>query len=142
MYDLKQMAKLKKYGDLTPKAMKAFNDLNAAVFVDGALSVGTRRPGTRQVGVLSSSALLRRSLIDRVGPFPAGAVADWVRWWAHARALGVREYVVPEVLVRRRIHGRNNSLVNSTGGRAFLSVARDHLRECRAIERVGPEAEG
>jgi len=38
MYDLKQMVKMKKYGDLTPKAMKAFNDLNAAVFTDGALT--------------------------------------------------------------------------------------------------------
>ena len=38
MYDLKHMAKMKKYGDQTPKAIKAFNDLNSAVFVDGALS--------------------------------------------------------------------------------------------------------
>ena len=31
MYDAKHMSKLKKYGDLTPEAMKGFKEWNAAV---------------------------------------------------------------------------------------------------------------
>jgi AhpD family alkylhydroperoxidase len=38
MYDAKHMSKLKKYNELTPEAMKAFKDWNAAVFKDGALA--------------------------------------------------------------------------------------------------------
>ncbi|HXY92514.1 MAG TPA: glycosyltransferase family A protein [Acidimicrobiia bacterium] len=93
---------------------------------------GLRAPRTRQAASLSSNALLRRRVLDLVGPFEAGAIGDWARWWARARALGVREHIVPEVLVRRRIHGRNNSLVRNDDGSTFLAIAREHLHQRRA----------
>jgi glycosyltransferase involved in cell wall biosynthesis len=109
-------------------------------FLDGdALSVGMRPPRTGQSVPLSSGALVRRALVDRLGPFDAGAVGDWVRWWARARALGITEQFVPEVLFRRRIHGRNNSLVHGDQGHTFLDIAREHLRDLRADRAARPD---
>ncbi len=109
-------------------------------FLDGVdpESDGVRPPRTGQSASLSSGALLRRGLLDRLGPFADNAI-DWVRWWARARALGVREHVVPEVLLRRRIHGGNNSLVRGDHGRTFLDIARSHLQDLRARRPAGPE---
>jgi AhpD family alkylhydroperoxidase len=42
MYDVKYITKLKKYNELTPDAMKAFKEWNAAVFKDGALPAKTK----------------------------------------------------------------------------------------------------
>ena len=37
MYDMKNLAKLKKFGTLTPQAMQAFQALSAAATADGAI---------------------------------------------------------------------------------------------------------
>lgn len=42
MYDLANLKKLAVLGDNTPKAMQAFEALNAAVFADGALPTKTK----------------------------------------------------------------------------------------------------
>jgi glycosyltransferase involved in cell wall biosynthesis len=101
---------------------------------------GTRPPRTAQSGSLSSGALLPRAAIDRIGRFPTGPSADWMAWWSHARALGVVEHTVPEVLYRRRIHSANNSLLRSDGGASFVTAARAHLRELRARDATVPES--
>ena len=104
-------------------------------FLDGVEpgESGVRAPRTGEAAALATCALLRRTVVDRIGPFATMPVGDWVEWWARARALGVTEHVVPEVLARRRIHGRNNSFVRSTGGPSFLDIAREHLRQRRAL---------
>jgi glycosyltransferase involved in cell wall biosynthesis len=98
---------------------------------------GIRAPRLRQSAPLAGGALLRRAVVDRIGPFRDVPVGDWVQWWARARALQVREHVVPDVLWRRRIHGRNNSLLRSDGGRTFLDIARQHRRDVRAFGGAG-----
>jgi glycosyltransferase involved in cell wall biosynthesis len=104
-------------------------------FLDGVEpgAGGVRPPRTGAAASLATCALLRAPVIDRVGHFPEVQVGDWVGWWARARALGVTEHVVPEVLVRRRIHGGNNSLTSSKGGQTFLDIARRHLEQRRAL---------
>lgn len=37
MYDMKHMGKLRRYAELAPQTMKAFQDFNAAALADGAL---------------------------------------------------------------------------------------------------------
>jgi glycosyltransferase involved in cell wall biosynthesis len=92
---------------------------------------GVRRPSAVVAAALTSAALLRRPLLDRLGPFPTTLVGDWAGWWARARAQGVREEFVPEVLVRRRLHGSNNSHLLDDQGRTMLAVARAHRQAMR-----------
>jgi glycosyltransferase involved in cell wall biosynthesis len=102
-------------------------------FVDGDCDLrGFRAPMLAQRSAVAGACVIRRAAIDRIGSFGNAAVGDWLRWWARARALGVREAFVPEVLVRRRIHGGNNSVVNGDGGRTFLRIAREHLADVRS----------
>ena len=112
-----------------PSREAVFTRFDEFVDPDDPPAGGTRAPLTEQSGALPSGLLMRRTVVDRIGPLAAGSVGDWVSWWATARALGIHEYVVPEVLYRRRIHRTNNSLVSADGGREFVSVARRHLRD-------------
>ena len=58
--------------------------------------------------VLGGSLLFRRSAAERVGPFPtdvrAGEFLDWIM---RARDLGLRESLLPDVVLRRREHSSN-----------------------------------
>jgi glycosyltransferase involved in cell wall biosynthesis len=87
-----------------------------------------RAPKARVSGALVSGAMLRRELLDRAGPFGTTRLGEWVAWWAQVRAVGVHEHVVPEVLIRRRIHDDNNSARESDDGAVFLAAARAHRR--------------
>ena len=108
-------------------------------FIDGdGDRPGFRAPMLAQRSAVAGGCLIRRAAIDRIGPFGDTPVGDWFRWWARARALGVRETFVPEVLLRRRIHGENNSVLRDDGGRTFLSIAREHLAQVRA--RAGDQS--
>ena len=97
----------------------------------GVALAGVRPPRPTAAGTLTSAALLRRDLFERVGAFDTTPVGEWVGWWARARALGVREHVVPEVLVRRRLHANNNSHLRHDDGKTFLAIARAHHRTLR-----------
>ena len=88
-------------------------------------------------GPVGVRALLRRSVIERVGPFTASPLGDWVRWWRPA--IGIAEHIVPEVLWRRRIHGLNNSHARADDGRTYLALVRAHRREVIAARRGGEE---
>ena len=96
------------------------------------LPPGTRAARTGQDAALSTGALLPLALVRRLGPFDAVPVGDWLAWWGRARTARVHEHVVPEVLVRRRIHDQNNSARQDDGGARFLAIAREHLRMQRA----------
>lgn len=51
--------------------------------------------------------LVARGSFDRLGLFPAFDTGDWMMWLTRARARGLREARVDEVLYRRRLHAFN-----------------------------------
>ncbi len=51
--------------------------------------------------------LVRHSSFVDHGPFPAVDTGDWMLWLTQARAHGLREARVEEVLYRRRLHAGN-----------------------------------
>ena len=64
----------------------------------------------------ASALLVRREVFDRVGLFPEFRCGEFIAWFGWAQTLGVAAHVVPQVLVRRRIHA-----ANTTRGRQLLT---------------------
>ena len=59
-------------------------------------------------GTLPSSAVIRRESFFRVGRFdPEVKLAEFLSWYLLAREKGLKECVVPEIVLRRRVHGDN-----------------------------------
>ncbi len=56
-----------------------------------------------------TSLLLKREVFARIGDLPDVPTGEFFAWYGWARELGFKDYVVPEVLVRRRIHAHNTT---------------------------------
>ena len=63
-----------------------------------------------QPGLCPSALLVRRETFDRVGPFAAGELADWVDWYLRLVDVGTTIEMVDRVVARRRIHGANQTM--------------------------------
>jgi glycosyltransferase involved in cell wall biosynthesis len=75
------------------------------------------------VGTIMETLVARRSVFGVVGPFdPALATAEDVDWFARARDLGVAAAVVPQVLLRKRVHDTNLSITTTTNDRDILAA--------------------
>lgn len=59
--------------------------------------------------VIGSAMLATREAIERVGPFPPFRSGEFIAWFGVSQALGIRHEVLPQVLVRRRVHGLNTT---------------------------------
>lgn len=65
-------------------------------------------------GGLPSSWFMKRDLFERVGMFDERErVFEDLEWLTRAHEAGVFEHMVPEDLVRRRVHGQNLSLTHA-----------------------------
>ncbi len=84
-------------------------------------------------GYLSGGMLLGQVVFDRVGPFdPSLEHGDGAEWFLRARQCGVRDILVDEVLVRRRIHDRNMSRTEAAASRdEFLRLIKRSLDQRR-----------
>jgi glycosyltransferase involved in cell wall biosynthesis len=82
-----------------------------------------------------SSLLLRREVFAHVGDLPDVPSGEFIAWYGWARELGYKELVVPEVLVKRRIHGGNSTRVGGamTAYPAAMKWLLDRRRQ-RAIQ--------
>jgi hypothetical protein len=80
--------------------------------------------------------LVRRASFDRVGSFDESeAIGEVVDWYARARDLPVAEKILPETLVRRRIHGANTGLQHSGDRASYARIAKAMLERRRAAAR-------
>ena len=81
---------------------------------------------------LPSATLFRRSLFDRIGQFDESLHSGaWVDWYARARVVGVREIMLPEVVLRRRIHENNNFTTQQDAALGYLRALRPLVQKQR-----------
>jgi glycosyltransferase involved in cell wall biosynthesis len=79
-----------------------------------------------------SALVVRRETFERVGPFAAGEVADWVDWYLRLIDSGAVIELVDRVVVRRRIHGDNHTMQASTDMAAYVRLVKAYLDRRKA----------
>ena len=88
-----------------------------------------RPPGPAAPGKIKGAMLVRRTSFERVGPFdPERTVAEFVDWYARAIEHGLREEVLPQVVLRRRLHKRNLGRTKRELRTEYARVLGDALR--------------
>lgn len=87
-----------------------------------------------------SSLLLRREVFERVGDLPSVPGGEFIAWFGWARELGLREFTLPEVLVRRRIHAANTTRggVSTAGYPLAAKWLLDRRRQAKASAAAAP----
>jgi glycosyltransferase involved in cell wall biosynthesis len=78
-----------------------------------------------QPATLVSCLLIHAAEFRRVGELETASRADFVDWYLRALDAGLKFDVLGDLLVRRRLHGRNYTLRNG-------DVKRDYLRHIKA----------
>lgn len=117
----------------------AFIGALCATFLDA----GARRPawwkpawdsGASDPSLAPSATVYRREAFERAGGFADTGVqiSEDVAWTALAQDLGLRSAIVDEVLVERRIHGRNTSGDQELRVREHLAIARATIARKKA----------
>ena len=96
-------------------------------------------PDAPQAGFLANTMLLPRAVWQRVGKFSTSAVrSEFLDWLLRARELGLREVMLDEVVLRRRLHGSNHGRVMRDGAGEYavaLKRALDRRRAAQGAER-------
>lgn len=95
-----------------------WDDLHGRVKVRGGV-----RPS-----IYASATLMRLEDCHRVGPFdPQWQIGEFVEWYARACDIGLKPFIRPEVLVRRRIHGANTGRRHTELGHQYAEIAKTIL---------------
>lgn len=91
-----------------------------------------------QTGYFASAMLVQADFMQKVGGFNEQLrVGEFIDWFDRARAFHAAPEVIADVVLKRRIHGENSSIV------AGNANAQDYLKVVRAaIERKRQRAEG
>jgi glycosyltransferase involved in cell wall biosynthesis len=76
--------------------------------------------------------LARRAAFARVGPFDTGLrLGDFIDWLARAREAGLKSLMLPDLVLRRRIHGANATIRQRDDKAEYLRVVRGALERRR-----------
>jgi hypothetical protein len=76
----------------------------------------------------AGAMLIRRESFLRVGPFPTQRrVGEFVEWYALARDKGLREAMLSDVFLRRRVHGGNTVLRERAAHSDYVHIVKSAL---------------
>ena len=79
-------------------------------------------------GMIPSALVVRRWAVDAVGFFDTGLeTAEDLDWFARAGDLGIAAETVDEILLEKRIHGANISLICPTNTSNLIEVLRRNI---------------
>jgi hypothetical protein len=85
-------------------------------------------------GELKQCMLIRRSALDRIGPFDESLPATFfIAWLGRAKQLGLKSAHVDDIVVRRRLHLANGGRTNTDAqNRQTLMALRQAIRAAPA----------
>lgn len=85
--------------------------------------------GEQMAGYHVGAMLIRRAAFEKVGPFdPQWQVAHFIEWYGRATRLGLQSQVLPEVVMKRRIHTTNLGIrAHARARQEYLLLAKARL---------------
>lgn len=99
-------------------------------------------PEAPQPAALANTMLVPRPVFERVGPFSTTAVrSEFLEWLLRARELSLRELMLDDVVLRRRLHPSNHGRVRHEVAGEYAVTLKRALDRRRSGERAsGPLA--
>jgi glycosyltransferase involved in cell wall biosynthesis len=90
-------------------------------------------------GYVTQTLLARRSAFETVGEFDSALrQGDGTEWFLRAAECGVAMEILPDVLVRRRLHDGNLSRALNAGREDYLKIVKSSLDRRRRLHRGSP----
>lgn len=101
-----------------------------------AMAPSADTSGAHHVGTL----LIRRAAFQRIGAFDERwRHGEFIAWWGRAGQAGLTHVVLPELVLRRRLHMDNLTRREQDGRQAYPTLLREHIRSVRegTVKRHG-----
>lgn len=87
---------------------------------------------------MCGAMLIRSRSFHRAGGFDEGGAVDFIGWYQRAQEAGLRMAVIAPVVLRRRIHGSNTTILHRAEvQRDYLALVRESLARRRASGGAG-----
>lgn len=97
-----------------------------------------RYPAETMPGYMLGAMLVRRDAFLRVGPFETKwQVGEFVDWYSRALEQGLKSFVVPQMIVRRRLHSDNLGIRERDSQMDYLRVLKASLDRRRKTTPPG-----
>jgi glycosyltransferase involved in cell wall biosynthesis len=104
------------------------------------VAVRLRPPAAESPWQAPNLMLIRRGAFQRVGLFSTSLrVGVTVDWYARALETGLKMFMLPEVVLERRLHTENNGLREQDARSQYLHVLKASLDRRRAAQGDKPE---
>lgn len=113
-------------------------------FLDPGLDIDSGPvPHVRTVrGISASSCVITRVVFDQIGPFDSTLESgEFIDWYLRAQALGVEEFVDPEVLIYRRVHSLNRDRQGRESSKEYARILMRKLKSQRGGTTGSPNGE-
>jgi glycosyltransferase involved in cell wall biosynthesis len=107
--------------------------------IDSVLANKIRCPTGPMPGKVPGTMLIPTPIFRRVGPFcETLTVGEFVEWYSRAMDLGLKELMVSDVVLRRRLHATNLGIVNRDARSDYARVAKAAIdRRRQRIKETG-----
>lgn len=97
-------------------------------FADRDDSKSTTELGEPAVWYAAGTMVIKRDSFARVGPFRTDVhVGEYIDWYTRAKEAGLRAEVLPELVLRRRIHGENTGIRQRASNSDYARVLKEAL---------------
>jgi glycosyltransferase involved in cell wall biosynthesis len=99
--------------------------------VEPATRTRLRCPEESLSGPHVGTMLIRRESFERVGLFETGwEIGEFLAWYARAQLIGLREKMIPTVLLMRRLHTANQGVLKRSDRADYVRIVKKIL-DCR-----------
>jgi glycosyltransferase involved in cell wall biosynthesis len=103
--------------------------------VEAARRARLRCPNESIPGYLAGTMLIRRKSFESAGVFETGwAIGEFLAWYGRAQLLGLREKMIPTVLLMRRLHRTNQGILKRSERGDYVRIMKKILDRRRERE--------
>jgi hypothetical protein len=89
-------------------------------------------------GYVPGTMLIKRSSFDRAGPFAVHwHVGEFIDWYLRATDLGLRQALIPEIVLKRRVHTTNLGVRERESQTDYVRILKASLDRRRAKQNPG-----
>ncbi len=114
--------------EATPSLDLVFGHLTQFVSPDVTVAEAYSLPAAPMKGMTRGTMLARREVFDRVGEYDASLRGgEFIDWFLRAIESDVTYEVLPDVLLRRRVHDSNFGIMERDSQRDFLKILKASL---------------
>lgn len=94
-----------------------------------------KNPFNRMPGYCKGSMLIKKTSFSRIGFFSTRwEMGDFIEWYKRAKEKDLKTALIPEIVMKRRIHSHNMSLSRETGKKDYVRILKAAMDRSRKKE--------